>query len=421
MIRRTRSPRVTAAAAALGALGALAVFGSCASPGIPPGGPPDSDIPVLVRILPDSNATNVRADLVRLHFDEVISERPGNPRATVGAGGQRPTAIPSVSGMGIGAGAGLASIVQISPSDGRERVDWRRTAIEIKPRGGFRPNTTYRVTVLPGVADLRGNVIATPLEFVFSTGSEILAGEIRGVVFDWAAAGPARQARVEVFPVGDSAYRWSARADSLGRFVLRDLSPGRYLLRGWVDTDNDRRLGTREMYDSATVSMDGGAAVELYAYVRDTVPAQIEAVNVVDSLTLQLRFDRALRATWDPTGAVEVIGADSVVRPLARVMPRAQLDSLRRAGTPTGAAGDTSTADTTQAVAAASPPGPVFGRAAPVQLWAATLDAPLAPGLYRLRVRGALGLNGLPGDSEREFRVREPTPPPPADTTSQRP
>jgi hypothetical protein len=30
-----------------------------------------------------------------------------------------------------------------------------------------------------------------------------------------------------------------------------------------------------------------------------------------------------------------------------------------------------------------------------------------------LRVRGAPGLNGVRGDSEREFRVREPAPPPP--------
>ncbi len=437
--RRTRS---TLAAAALGALVA------CASPGIPPGGPPDSDAPALVRIVPDSNATNVRSDVVRLHFDEVISERPGNPRTPVGAGAARGGLAPNAPGAAIG--TELASIVLISPSDGRERVDWRRTAIEIKPRGGFRPNTTYRVSVLPGVADLRGNVIATPLEFVFSTGGEIPAGEINGVVFDWAAAGPATLARIEVFPVGDSAYRWSARADALGRFSVRDLAPGSYTLRAWLDADNDRRLGRREIFDSATVAMDRGAPLELYAFAHDTMPARLENVEVADSLTLRLRFDRVLLAHWDPAGAVDLVGADSVVRPLLGVMPRVRLDSIRRvAAAAARAAADTTAADTTAADttvadsalaadrvadstiadSARAPtdtvaPAPVFGRVAPVQIWAAALDAPLAPGLYRLRVRDPLGLNGVLGTTERQFRVREPPPPPaerPATPSSTRP
>ena len=426
----------------------LVALGACASPGMPPGGPPDSDVPALVRIVPDSNATNVRSDVVRLHFDEVISERPGNPRAAAGTGAARGGPSPSAPGGSIG--ADLASIVLISPSDGRERMEWRRTAIEIKPRGGFRPNTTYRVSVLPGVADLRGNVIATPLEFVFSTGAEIPAGEINGVVFDWAAAGPARLARVEVFPVGDSAYRWSARADSLGRFTVRDLSPGRYTLRAWMDGDNDRRLGSRESFDSATVTMDRTAQLELYAFVHDTLPARLESVEVADSLTLRLRFDRVLLASWDPTGAVEIVGADSVVRPLGQVMPRVRLDSIRLAAAaaaqaaadtsaadasaansliaperpPDLAAADSTSADSASAGADTIPSGPVFGRAVPVQIWAAPLDAPLAPGLYRMRVRDPRGLNGALGASEREFRVREPAPPSadhPATPSSTRP
>jgi hypothetical protein len=323
-----RRQRISVAAVMVGAAATLGVVGACASPGMPPGGPPDSEIPVIVRLLPDSNATNVRGDVVRLHFDEVISERPGTPRAA--AGGSAPPASSVPSAPAAGAGTGLGSIVSISPSDGRERVDWRRTAIEIKPRGGFRPNTTYRVSVLPGVSDLRGNVMATPLEFVFSTGAELLAGEVRGVVFDWAAAGPARSARVEVFPVGDSAYRWSARADSVGRFVLRDLAPGQYTLRAWMDGDNNRQLGTREMFDTATVAVETGREIQLYAFVQDTLPARLETVEVADSVTIRFRFDRVLLPSWDPTGAVEIVGADSVARPVAGGGPRAPVDAIRR-------------------------------------------------------------------------------------------
>jgi len=410
---------------------------ACASPGMPPGGPPDPDAPQIVRITPDTNAVQVTADEVLIHFNEVISERPGSLAGGAGAAG----------GLGgAQSGSTLASIVSISPSDGRERVEWRRTAIEIRPRRGFRPNTTYRVSLQPGVADLRGNVINRPLEFVFSTGSEIPTSRVTGVVFDWAGARPATYARVDVFPHGDSTFRWSARADSSGRFTVRDLAPGTYAIRAWIDGDNDRRLGLRESFDTATVTIDSLGSVELYAFVQDTVSPRIESLDLSDSLSIRVRFDRVVAADWDPTGAASIVGADSVVRPLAVFVPRAQLDSLRRAAadtvtadstadstgvpvaltppvarapgapgalgavapTPPRAAADTVVADTL----APAVPTPVFGRAVPIQNWAAPLDAPLAPGLYRLRIANVRGLNGRANATDREFRVREPPPPP---------
>jgi hypothetical protein len=399
---------------------------------------------VLVRIVPDTNAVNVRADAVLLHFDEVISERPGS------ATGQGATERGAIGAGAAGAGAaatGLAAIVNISPSDGRERVVWRRTAIEIRPRRGFRPNTTYRVTLLPGLADLRGNVLRTPTEFVFSTGTEIPTGRIAGTIFDWAAARPAALARVEVFPPADSSVRWGARADSSGRFTVRDLAPGTYAVRAWLDSDSDRRLGVRESFDSTTVALDRLGTVELYAFVHDTLSPRLESVELADSVTLRVRFDRVVAAEWDPAGAVSFVGADSVVRPLATFVPRDRLDSLRRAAVDAlaadtiaadPAAADTIAADSVRAdtvtVDSTAVPAPIFGRATPVQTWAASLDTVLAPGLYRLRVTNVRGLNSITRDTEREFRVREPpppptppvtpppvTPPPAADTSARRP
>ena len=426
---------------------------ACASPGIPPGGPPDDDAPVLVRIVPDTNAVNVTANAVLLHFNEVISERPGSPTSVGGGGfGVATGGIANAAG-----GSALAAIVSISPSDGRERVEWRRTAIEIRPRRGFRANTTYRVSVQPGIADLRGNVVRAPLEFVFSTGSDLPTSRVVGVVFDWAAARPAALARVEVFPHGDSTFRWSARADSSGRFSVRDLAPGSYAIRAWLDGDNDRRLGLRESFDSATVRLDTLGNVEMYAFVQDTLWPRIESVDVSDSLSVRVRFDRVVAADWVSVGAVSIVGADSVARPLEGFVPRDRLDSLRKATADTAASDSTEAAvgapiaapsaapggvgpptTTTPGAApgaastgiAAAPgdtaapavPPPVFGRATPIQLWAAPLDTPLAPGGYRLRITNVRGLNGRTHDTDREFRVRVPPPRPPtlpaADTTA---
>ena len=122
--------RTTLAAAML-----AAALGACASPGVPPGGPERHTPPMITRIDPDTNTVNVRGSEFIIHFDEVINERPA--------------AAPT-----------LGDLVLVSPRDGEPDVSWHRNAISIHPRKGWRPNTPYTVTLLPGVSDLRGNVRA---------------------------------------------------------------------------------------------------------------------------------------------------------------------------------------------------------------------------------------------------------------------
>lgn len=423
------------------ALVAFAV--ACAQPGAPPGGAPDTELPVLVKVLPESNAVNVRTPAIVLQFDEVISER------SAGTGTQAAANTSS-----------LASVLLVSPSDGRDEVIWRRHILELRPRRGFRPNTTYRVTIAPGLADLRNNRTSEAFDFVFSTGPNTASGEVRGVLFDWTTGKAAVNARVELYLEGDSTFRWTARVDSAGRFRVRDLNAGNYEVRAWLDANSDRRISFREVSDSARVALADTASLELYAFLRDTIAPRIENVETLDSTGIRVRFDRGIVLDWDGAG-VSLLAADSSVIPLMSVLlpqprydslairRRAALDSTAKAADSTAAdstpgdstamrpsarpkadsvavdttAKDTTATDTTATDSTAAdslgrdtlPPAPVFGRKVPERSWSAVLSAPLAPGSYRIRIRGAPGLNGREVDSEREFRVRPPAAP--ADTS----
>ncbi|MEY4608589.1 MAG: hypothetical protein RL625_806 [Gemmatimonadota bacterium] len=448
----------------------LAGLAGCASPGQPPGGPPDKEPPQLVRLSPDTNARNVKAPGITLRFDEVVNERSA-PKA--GGGAARPGGMSGGLGGGMGGGFGgsagggsstLASMFVISPSDGRERILWKREAIEVIPRGGFRPQTTYRVVLLPGLGDLRGNTAPEGIDLVFSTGAQIAQGEISGALFDWPAGKVATSAPLEAFAPSDTLFRWRTRSDSTGRFTLSYLTPGTYHLRGWVDQNSNGMIDAREAVDTATVRVDSAATIDLYAFARDTIGPRIEQVEIVDSVALRIKFDRPTAVEWTPTVAtVRLLRADSSVIALGPLLSGEALDSaITRARDARAAFRDSVRKDSlardttmrapiigdtaapmrpapagerprdemrgdrrellldTDSLPADSLPkrtGPALNRPIPAQTWGALLSEPLPPGLYRVKLTKVQGMTGAVRDSEREIRLRPPPPPPKQPTT----
>ena len=406
----------------------LVLFGvvACASPGMPPGGPEDHVPPKLVSVSPDTNATNVKASSVTFRFDEVVSERPA-------------------------AAQSLDKLVVLSPSDGAARVRWRRSAIQVRPRRSFRPNTTYTVTLLPGIADLRGNVHTTPFTTAFSTGPEISHTRLRGVVFDWVSGKPAARAFVQAWQRTDTTFTWLAQADSAGRFELRSFPSGSYVVRAIIDANDSRGLDPREAWDSVGVAVADSAHLELYAFVHDTIGPRINAAAVADSVTLRVEFDKAispappltpaqfvvLASDSTPT-AVVALPSDSTIEAERNAREKARTDSARAPKN----AKDSAQADSTRRARVVSPvkptdsrvplPRPGRGRAvaavdtvplpkpsrpSPITHVNLRLARPLKPATtYRLRAIDTRGLLGNARTSDKLFTTPKPPPPPAADS-----
>ncbi len=379
--------------------GALA----CAAAVPPPGGPEDHAPPRLVRVTPDTNAVNVTASNVSFYFDETINDR--------GSGAQE-----------------LARRFLISPAGGDVRVSWHRSRIDVRPRQGFKPNTAYSVTLLPGLADLRGNAMRTGATVVFSTGPTIPTGSIAGTVFDWLAERPAAQALIQA--ITPDSIRYFAQSDSTGAFEVRPLPAGRYLVRAIVDANGNRDLDRNEAFDSLTVVVPLATPIELRVAQRDTLPPRVLSITTNDSLSLRVTFDRPL----DPTQSIgsdnfRLLTADSSAVPIARVLTPAQetertraaqqavTDSVRRADSLAGKVLPPPPRAATPAKVVRKPSVP-----SPFTNLVIELTKPLQPLTpYRLQARGLRSITGRFQDSDRSFTTPKPPPPPaPRDTTARR-
>lgn len=400
-----------------------ALVAACANPGDPPGGPPDTAPPAIVTVRPESGAVvpDWKDDAV-IQFDEVIDEM----------GGAR--------GGGNGAGvAGLARQVILSPVHGEVAVSWGRTRIRVKPKEGWKPGRVYHLELLPGIVDLRRNLLKKGQLVVFSTGPAIPQGTLTGNAIQWVEQRSMVGALIEAVPLPDS-VGYLTVADSAGRFHLDALPPGRYVVYATVDQNNNRRRDRREAYDSAAVTLDSLASVTLFAFVHDTTGPRLRTGTVVDSTTVRLEFTQALGALLD-TAQVHVLQLpDSTPVAVAAALTPPQYDSVtaaaRKAAKPDSTRRDTAppaprvvaprdtTAprDTSATRADTSELHRLLAlRPVPFDKAVLRFATPLKPETrYVIRVRGAVNLNGATGDGQVVVLAPKPAPAK-ADSTSNAP
>ena len=287
---------------------AVGIVLACANRGQqPPGGPIDPTPPRVDRVTPESGSVSQRARAVRFVFNKVMSDNPSR--------------------------GSLNQYFLISPSDGEPRVNWHRNYMDVRPRHGFRGNTAYAVTLLPGLADVRGNQMTVPTTVVFATGATIPQFGILGTIFDWAAERPATGAFVEAISRPDSSAVYVAAPDSLGQYVLGPLGAGRYTLLGFIDRNSNHALDPGEAWDSSTVVITTTRLItELLAIPRDTNPPRMSALAREDSATLRVTFDRGIDPTQELSpGLFRLQRADSSEVTIARVLgAHAAADSAAR-------------------------------------------------------------------------------------------
>lgn len=422
-------------AAALAAA-AAAVIVACANRGMqPPGGPVDLTPPHVERVTPESGSVSQRAGAVRFVFNKVMSDNPSK--------------------------GALNQYFLISPTDGEPRVNWHRNYIDVRPRHGFRGNTAYAITLLPGLADVRGNQMTVPTTTVFSTGATIPQFGILGSLFDWVAERPATGAFVEAIARPDSSKVYVAAPDSLGQFVLGPFGPGRYTLLGFIDRNANHALDPGEAWDSSSVVITTSRpVVELLAIPRDTNPPRMTALARDDSTTLRVTFDRGIDPTQELSGGLfRLQRADSSEVPIALVRgaraaadSAARRDSTRRDST---ARRDSSARRDTTATAppptanpnaptsivpvptsrpaaprstgrppAIAPPPPRPSRPAPETSVLLKLAAPAVldtGATYRVTARGIRSITGKAGTSSRTVTIPKPPPPSRTDSLRRRP
>jgi len=338
---------------------------ACASPGMPPGGPADTEAPQIVKIVPDSAKTGTSPKEVIFRFNEVVSERPAGATS-------------------------LAGLFLISPTDGQPRVDWHRDEISVRPRRRWRANTAYTITLLPGLADLRGNARNTGAVTMFSTGAAIPSSRISGVLFNWPDARTInRGGLVQAWPRGDTTLVYVTATDSSGAYTLGTLSPGDYVIRGLSDDNNNRGLDRRESWDTVSITLRDTAKVDIYSFVHDSLGARLQSATLRDSVTMELSFDNALSITQPITvQQVRVLAPDSSDLGVLSVTPPPP--------------------DTTAAARR-------LGRPVPPRTLTIKLSRPAQPKIvYRIRVTGVQNLIGITRNGE--FRLTAPAtlPVPPA-------
>ncbi|MBT8478580.1 MAG: Ig-like domain-containing protein, partial [Gemmatimonadetes bacterium] len=255
-------------------LGVALVCATCAREEMPPGTGPDFEAPQVVEMFP-APATAV-PDLdedVYVRFDEPIAD----PRS-------------------------VARTLETSPAWLYE-VNAGRRNVRIRPVDGWRPGVVYSFRIPPGLADLVRNRTRSPIEFLFTTGSQFYDTRTVGEVWHRETVRKVRDIAIQV--LGADSIPYAAVTDTGGNFALRGLPVGAYWAFAFRDQNRNRTLERDfEPHDSGHVALDDSASVvrlELWLTMPDSTPPALGLAEVRDSLNVRLNFDDLL----DPEASLE--------------------------------------------------------------------------------------------------------------------
>ncbi|MEO6096645.1 MAG: Ig-like domain-containing protein [Fibrobacteria bacterium] len=278
-----RTPNHGRPATALSWLAAGLLLSSCAHMEAPPGGPADARRPYVAAVLPAPDSANVgrelRAEIVFSEWVDADAER--------------------------------GKIYLNPPLTKRLRTKLSGDRLAVTSTGLLDSNTTYVLGILGSIKDLHGLPLESPLQLAFGTGPRLDSGKLAGrqAAFQgkssagtFAALYPRgaelrarfqhlthRNDSVVVPPPQPDPFKerpaYIAPTDSLGRFEVKRMRPGRYGVLGFQDINGDLapNVGSEALAIGPSVDIVAGPtggnpaqdfqSLTLFQY--DTVPVRL--------------------------------------------------------------------------------------------------------------------------------------------------
>ena len=200
------------------------LFVQCAKRGNPTGGPKDETPPVLLRAVPELNATEFREDRIRLYFDEYVKLNKLKEQLIIS-----PPLDPAA--------------YIISPQSTAAKY------VQIELMDSLRPNTTYNFNFGQSIVDNNEGNPYQYFRYVFSTGDYVDSLQVRGTIGNAFGRETKNFVSVMLYAV-DSTYTdsiiynhppdyLSNTLDSLAVFEIGNIRAGRYLLIAQKDIANN--------------------------------------------------------------------------------------------------------------------------------------------------------------------------------------
>ncbi len=196
----------------------LQLLGSCATPGMPNGGPKDSTPPALhpKRYSTPNEMTNFPYQEVILTFDEWVKLQNA-----------------------------YAQIIISPPLDERPSIKVKNKSVVIRWKEALKPNTTYVIQYGESIQDLTEGNITRNMTRVFATGDQIDSLHTEGQIIDATTREPKENVLVMLYEdLTDSASLtikpyYFTKTDKQGRFKLDYLKAGTYQIIALEDLNND--------------------------------------------------------------------------------------------------------------------------------------------------------------------------------------
>ena len=177
----------------------LLLFG-CAAQGPASGGPADKKGPVLISIQPLNGSKNISPNQnFTLIFDELLD----------------PVSIP-------------ASIIIEPDLDYKLKIRGRK--LIISPYKKWQTNEIVRINLSRKIKDYQKNMMAEPIHLIFSRGSEIPHGIIKGKIIGHDSKKLIEVGLYEWPPSAQSTYIQKVEADETGLFQFTGIENGRYTI-----------------------------------------------------------------------------------------------------------------------------------------------------------------------------------------------